>query len=141
MCAQVDSLGQILDLRNKTNCPSLKNVSKWSSAKIKELCIAAFERQMAELEEVEGAENKQMRALKSELRTVRRLDTFASPSSFTSQAFCVHYVHSAGCLTVFTGRRSFFFCMGSHICVLFCAMQIKAIDTSAADRQAIKYEF
>jgi hypothetical protein len=69
----VDSLGQILDLRNKTNCPSLKNVSKWPSAKIKELCIAAFERQMAQLEELEGADTKLMRALKSELRTVRFL--------------------------------------------------------------------
>jgi len=68
---QVDSLGEILDLRNKETCPSLKNVSKWSSAKIKEHCVKAFEAQMKELEEVEGPEVKLMRTLKAEFRVVR----------------------------------------------------------------------
>jgi len=67
---QVDSLGQILDLRNKDTCPCLKNVSKWSSAEIKDLSMKAFEQQMKELEEAEGSEVKLMRSLKAEYRAV-----------------------------------------------------------------------
>lgn len=67
---QVDSLGEILDLRNKETCPNLKNVSKWSSAKVKEHCLKALEAQMKELEEVEGPDVKLMRTLKAELRAV-----------------------------------------------------------------------
>lgn len=66
----MDSLGQILDLRNKENCPCLKVVSKWPSQRVKELCVRAYEEQMRELEEAEGAEGRLMRTLKSELRTV-----------------------------------------------------------------------
>ena len=61
-----------MDLRNKDKCPSLKNVSSWSSAEIKELCIKAYEKQMEELEDREGSEVKLLRTLKGELRTVSR---------------------------------------------------------------------
>ena len=67
---QVDSLGQIVDLRDKSTCPSLKNISQWPSAKIKEHCIIAYTKQMEQLAEAEGTEGRLMRKLKSELHKV-----------------------------------------------------------------------
>ncbi len=71
----MDSLGQILDLRNKETCPSLKNVSGWSSEKIKELCMKAYEQQMRDLEDSEGTEVRLYRTLKAEYKAVSDCST------------------------------------------------------------------
>eukprot|EP01032_Pedospumella_encystans_P027405 gene27405-30976_t len=84
---RVDSLGQILDLRNKESCPCLKNVSKWSSAEIKDLSMKAFEQQMKELEEVEGSEVKLMRTLKAEYRAIKAIDTNAADKQASKYNF------------------------------------------------------
>ncbi len=68
---QSDSLGTILDLRNKETCPSLRNISKWPSSKIKETCILAYEKQMEALAEAGQERTKLFRTLRDELRTVR----------------------------------------------------------------------
>ena len=70
---QTDSLGKIVDLRNHDNAPTLQNLSKMNSTKIKELCRKAYTKQMEELLEAEG-EGKLYRSLKSELQSVERVD-------------------------------------------------------------------
>jgi len=67
----VDSLGHILDLRNKETCPSFSNMRKLDSAKIKELCVTAYKAQMEQLIDSEGNNAQLIRTLKSELREVR----------------------------------------------------------------------
>jgi hypothetical protein len=69
-----DSLGTILDLRNKTNCPSLRNLSNWPSSELRSTCITAYEAQMAILKAQEGDECALYRTLKAELKEVRRVD-------------------------------------------------------------------
>ena len=66
----MDSLGHILDLRNKDTCPSFSNMRKMDSAKIKELCVLAYTKQMEQLIDVEGSTVQLLRTLKSELREV-----------------------------------------------------------------------
>jgi hypothetical protein len=63
-------LGKILDLRNKDTCPNLRNVAKYSSAKIKDLCITAYQKQMEQLAEHEGKEGSLFTQLKNELADV-----------------------------------------------------------------------
>eukprot|EP01031_Cornospumella_fuschlensis_P043646 gene43646-53376_t len=69
-----ESLGTILDLRNKANCPNLRNLSAWSARDLQEKVITAYEKQMEVLEQMEGAESKLYRQLKAELREVRKVD-------------------------------------------------------------------
>ncbi|KAJ1386344.1 hypothetical protein B484DRAFT_410248 [Ochromonadaceae sp. CCMP2298] len=69
---RIDSLGHIIDLRDQSKCPCLRNLSQWSSAEIQSTCIAAYEAQMVALEEAGGGGEVQklQRALKAELREV-----------------------------------------------------------------------
>lgn len=67
---KVDSLGHILDLRNKETCPSYRNMIKLHTNKLKELCMKAYEKQIEILLEQEGSQLKLIRTLKSELREV-----------------------------------------------------------------------
>lgn len=75
---RTDSLGKILDLRDKTNCPCLANFEKKSSAELKELCIKAYENQMSELIEVAGKEDNLLFVLKNELREIKHIDPKAA---------------------------------------------------------------
>lgn len=63
-------MGKIVDLRNKENCPSLKNLSKWTSSRLKETCIQAYEKQMEVLQKLGEEESETYRNLKQELREV-----------------------------------------------------------------------
>mmetsp|Transcript_9940 Transcript_9940/g.16650 ORF Transcript_9940/g.16650 Transcript_9940/m.16650 type:complete len:213 (+) Transcript_9940:58-696(+) len=79
---KVDSLGHILDLRDKETCPCLSNVCKWPSEQIKAMCIKAYDEQMKQLQAAEGDECKLMRELKKELQEIRAVD----PSSADRKA-------------------------------------------------------
>jgi len=69
-----DSLGSIVDLRNKATCPSFRNFNEFHCKKLQEMCIEAYKKQMEVLEEAEGAGTKLMRLLKSELREVKNIN-------------------------------------------------------------------
>lgn len=69
-----DSLGTIVDLRNKDNCPSLANLCAWPSARLKETLELAYAKQMEVLAEHEGEDCKLYRSLKAELKEVRKID-------------------------------------------------------------------
>ena len=43
---QTDSLGEILDLRDKTTCPNLINISSYHASKVKQLLLKALETQI-----------------------------------------------------------------------------------------------
>lgn len=51
-------------------CPNLRNLSRLDSSKLKELCIRAYEAQMAELKSVEGEDCRLVGVLKAELAEV-----------------------------------------------------------------------
>lgn len=67
---QSDSLGNIVDLRDKSTCPNLKNLSKWPSAKLQQTLIEAYEKQMEALKEHEGDDTKLYLSLRNELKRV-----------------------------------------------------------------------
>jgi len=71
---RTDSLGTILDLRDKTNCPSLKNMITKPSSELKELCRKAYENQIQQLIEAEGEDVKLVRVLKRELKELMNID-------------------------------------------------------------------
>ena len=50
----LDSLGKVVDLRDKTNCPSLKQMSKRPCKELQELCVKALRKQIADVKEAEG---------------------------------------------------------------------------------------
>ena len=52
----LDSLVEVLDLRNKANCPSLKQMSKRPCKELQELCIKALRNQTTAVKEAEGDE-------------------------------------------------------------------------------------
>ena len=54
---RTDSLGNIIDLRNKETCPCLRNFKSYPCADLKKLCIDAYEKQMDILKEHEGDES------------------------------------------------------------------------------------
>jgi len=68
-----ESLGNIVDLRNKESCPSLRNVSSWSCDKIKLKCIEAYENQMKILKDIEE-ESTLLNSLRKELKEVKSID-------------------------------------------------------------------
>lgn len=69
---QADTLGKILDLRDKAECPCLVNFVKKPSAELKERCITAIENQIKSLEDLEGEDS--VKELKTQLREVKRVD-------------------------------------------------------------------
>ena len=75
---QSDSLGKIVDMRDKSTCPNLANFMKKPSAEIKSLCVTAFEKQMEALKEAEGDGVKLYRELKADLAEVGYEKFFAS---------------------------------------------------------------
>ena len=68
---QLDSLGNILDLRNKEKIPCLSNFSKKSSRELKEMCLLAIQNQMQQLAAAEGDKCKLYSSLRAELAEVR----------------------------------------------------------------------
>lgn len=71
---QSDSLGTILDLRNKSNCPNLVNLSAWPSEKLIQTLEQAYEKQMLLLAQHEGEDCALYRMLKAELKEIRRIN-------------------------------------------------------------------
>ena len=67
---QTDSLGNILDLRNKATAPCLTNFAQMDLQELKNLCISAYEKQMTSLIAAEGEETKLLGILKGELKEV-----------------------------------------------------------------------
>ena len=71
----LEDLGKIVDLRDKKMCPSLKNMSAKPAAELKELCIKAYEGQIAEIIKIEGKEDTpNIITLKKEMRHISRID-------------------------------------------------------------------
>lgn len=72
-----DSLGEILDLRDKSTCPCLSNYAKKPSAEIKELCTVAIEAQMKALIAAEGEKNCRvlLDTLKTNLAEIKKINT------------------------------------------------------------------
>lgn len=66
----MDTLGQILDLRNKETCPCLSNFIKMPSHELKDLCVKAIQNQMKALVEAEGEDVSLLQDLKTELADV-----------------------------------------------------------------------
>eukprot|EP01035_Chromulina_nebulosa_P018073 gene18073-23721_t len=71
---RMDTLGHILDLRNKQTCPCLSNLIKKSSLELKELCIRAIENQMKALKEAEGEDCVLIYTLKAELADIKQIN-------------------------------------------------------------------
>ncbi len=67
-------MGTILDLRNKETCPSFKNLVTWSSERLKDTLIQAYESQMDILKQHEGDDNHLYRTLRSELKDIRKVN-------------------------------------------------------------------
>jgi hypothetical protein len=73
----LEDLGNIVDLRNKDMCPSLSNMSSKSTAELKELCIKAYQGQIAQLVESEGGGDVDTPAiihLKKEMRHINKIN-------------------------------------------------------------------
>ena len=70
----LESLGQVLDLRDKKNCPSLKNLSKRHTKDLKEMCVEALSNQLKQLHEFEGEDAPLCLKLKKTLKEVRGID-------------------------------------------------------------------
>jgi hypothetical protein len=75
---RTDSLGSIMDLRNKGTCPSFRNFNEYHAEKLQKLCVVAYSKQMEVLEEHEGPGTKLLRELKSELREVKKINPDAA---------------------------------------------------------------
>jgi hypothetical protein len=71
---RTDSLGQILDLRDKTNCPCLSNLVKKPSSELKELAVTAIKNQMTALKAAEGEDCRMLEDLSSELGEIKKID-------------------------------------------------------------------
>ena len=54
VCTAGEEVGKILDLRDKTNCPSFRNFAKKPASELKDLLLKALENQKKELIRVEG---------------------------------------------------------------------------------------
>jgi hypothetical protein len=67
---QASCIGNIIDKRDQDTCPNLRNFSQKSSAELQDLCIVAYEEQIKQLAEAEGANTKLERVLKKELQEV-----------------------------------------------------------------------
>ena len=70
----LESLGQVLDLRDKKNCPSLKNLSKRHTKDLKEMCVEALTNQLKQLQEMEGEDEPLCLKIKKTLKEVRGID-------------------------------------------------------------------
>lgn len=71
----LEDLGKVIDVRDKEMCPSLKNMASKSTAELKELCIKAYQGQIAEITEAEGQEDTPaVIVLKKELRHIMKID-------------------------------------------------------------------
>jgi len=81
---RTDSLGEILDLRNKETCPNLHNLSSYHASKVKELLIIALEKQIEIVNKLNDEDSKTcgdvgrasvlLTDLKSELKKVIKID-------------------------------------------------------------------
>lgn len=63
-------MGQILDLRDQSTCPNLKNFIKKPSSELKELCTSAIQNQIQTLINAEGENVPLIQTLKTELAKV-----------------------------------------------------------------------
>lgn len=70
----LDSLGKILDLRDKKNCPSLKNLSQRSAKELQQLCLTALENQLEQLQKAEGEDAPLCNVLRKKMKEVKAVD-------------------------------------------------------------------
>lgn len=66
-------IGNIIDKRDQSTCPCLRNFSKKSSQELKELCIKAYEEQIHQLIDAEGPNTKLERSLRRELQEIKSI--------------------------------------------------------------------
>ena len=69
----LDSLGAVLDLRDKKNCPSLKNLSTRPAKELQELCLAALAKQQAELQAEEGEDAALCAVIKKKRQEIKSI--------------------------------------------------------------------
>jgi len=69
----VTTLGKLLDLRDPSMKPSLKNMSSKTSLELQELCVRAYESQIRALEEAEGEGVPLLSELRKELHQVKKV--------------------------------------------------------------------
>eukprot|EP01041_Mallomonas_annulata_P009471 gene9471-19666_t len=74
VCTNTANLGHILDLRDHSKCPCLRNFAKKSTEELKNLCVQAIKAQLAQLIEAEGSNPKLERRLKDELKQVESIN-------------------------------------------------------------------
>ena len=70
----LDSLGAIKDLRDKKNCPSLKNLSTRTAKELQELCLKALTNQLTELQASEGEEAALCHVLKKKAKEIKSIN-------------------------------------------------------------------
>mmetsp|Transcript_7127 Transcript_7127/g.10618 ORF Transcript_7127/g.10618 Transcript_7127/m.10618 type:complete len:268 (+) Transcript_7127:106-909(+) len=75
VCTSMDNMGAIVDQRDMSTCPSLRNLSKKSSAELKDLCVQAYEEQIRQLIAAEGPDTLLERSLIKELKAVKAINT------------------------------------------------------------------
>ena len=74
VCTEGDQVGQLLDLRDKEQCPSFRNLARKPSAELRELLLKALENQKAQLVEHEGAGTPLEKELNGLLKWATKLD-------------------------------------------------------------------
>lgn len=74
VCTSTANLGHILDLRDRSTCPCLINLSKKGSAELKALARQAILEQVRQLREAEGADSRLEAKLRAELKLVDAVD-------------------------------------------------------------------
>ena len=70
----LDSLGNILDLRDKKNCPSLANLSKRPASELQEMCLDALSKQLEQLQEAEGEDAALCLVLKKKMKEIKGIN-------------------------------------------------------------------
>ena len=70
----LDSLGNILDLRDKKNCPSLANLSKRPASELQEMCLSALTKQLEQLQEAEGEDAALCLVLKKKMKEIKGIN-------------------------------------------------------------------
>ena len=78
VCTSGDSVGKIMDLRDKNKCPSFANFAKKTSKELKELLLKALEEQKRRLIEAEGEGTATEKEIKDELKRVKKVSVDAA---------------------------------------------------------------
>jgi hypothetical protein len=74
ICTQGSNVGQFIDRRDHTQSPSFRNFARKSTEELKELLLAAIEKQMKELIQHEGEGTETEKNLKALSKWAMKLD-------------------------------------------------------------------